>query len=122
MTSHLIVTMLVCSLACEPVDVRIWDGDTLRLGMTSEAEAIRILNIDTPEIEGKCSYEIDLAFQAKARLGEILEGQPVEIVRDSVDRYGRTLAVLRINGRDVGDQLVAEGLARTWSGRREGWC
>lgn len=122
MAGHLIVAMLVCSLVCEPVDIRIWDGDTFRLGMTPQAESIRIMNIDTAEIEGKCPYEISMALQAKARLGELLEGQKVEIVRDSQDRYGRTLAVLRIGGRDVGDQLVAEGLARTWSGRREPWC
>ena len=122
MASHIVVSMLVCALSCEPVDVRVWDGDTMRLGMTNEAEAIRILNIDTPEIEGDCPYEIDLAFRAKERLAQLIANQPVEIVRDSLDQYGRTLAVLRINGQDVGDQLVAEGLARTWSGRRESWC
>jgi endonuclease YncB( thermonuclease family) len=26
------------------------------------------------------------------------------------------------DGRSLGDQLVSEGLARTWSGRREPWC
>ena len=25
-------------------------------------------------------------------------------------------------GEKVGDQLVSEGLARTWTGRREPWC
>lgn len=122
MASHIVVSMLVCALSCEPVDVRVWDGDTMRLGMTNDAEAIRILNIDTPEIEGACPYEIDLAFRAKERLAQLIANQPVEIVRDSLDQYGRTLAVLRINGQDVGDQLVAEGLARTWTGRREPWC
>ena len=38
------------------------------------------------------------------------------------DRYGRALRIVTRNGRSLGDQLVAEGLARTWSGRREPWC
>lgn len=122
MASHIVVTMLVCSLSCEPVDIRVWDGDSFRLGMTRQAEAIRVMNIDAPEIEGKCTYEKDLAQASKARLAEMLEGQTVEIIRDGKDRYGRTLALLKVGDQDIGDQLVAEGLARTWSGRREPWC
>ncbi|WP_368649939.1 thermonuclease family protein [Brucella intermedia] len=83
---------------------------------------MRIVNIDAPEIEGKCRFETDLAQQSKQRLASILEGSKVEILRQDTDRYGRTLAGVRVNGQDAGDMLVAEGLARTWSGRREPWC
>jgi endonuclease YncB( thermonuclease family) len=38
------------------------------------------------------------------------------------DLYGRKLRIVTRDGRSIGDQLVAEGLARTWSGRREPWC
>lgn len=38
------------------------------------------------------------------------------------DRYGRKLRVLVRRGRSLGDQLVAEGLARNWDGRRHPWC
>ena len=122
MNSHIIVTVLLCAAQCEPTEIRVWDGDSIRLGMTREAETIRILNIDAPEIDGKCTYEADLAQQAKVRLAELLEGQKLEIHRQGLDRYGRMLASLGINGADVGDILVAERLARTWIGRREGWC
>ena len=57
MSSHIIVTIMLCVLSCEPAEIRVWDGDSLRLGMTQESEAIRIFNIDAPEIEGQCSYE-----------------------------------------------------------------
>ena len=59
---------------------------------------------------------------AKQRLAELLDGGRIEIVRQGADRYGRTLAAIRVDGVDVGDQLVREGLARTWAGRREPWC
>ena len=40
-----------------------------------------------------------------------------------LDRYGRTLAHLTVNGRDVGGVLIGEGLARQYNGgRRQGWC
>ena len=122
MTSHIIVPVLLCALSCEPAEIRVWDGDSIRLGLTSEAEAVRIFNIDAPEIEGQCAYESDLAQQSKHRLAELLAGQRVEIHRQGTDRYGRTLAAVTVNGVDAGDVLVSEGLARTWSGRREPWC
>jgi endonuclease YncB( thermonuclease family) len=44
------------------------------------------------------------------------------LYREGKDQYGRTLAVVTVGGRNLGDALVAEGLARTWSGRPERWC
>jgi endonuclease YncB( thermonuclease family) len=122
MSSHIIVQVMLCALACEPAAIRVWDGDSLRLGLTSQAEAVRIFNIDAPEIDGACAEESELAQRAKTRLSEILDASRVEIFRQGADRYGRTLAAVRVDGADVGDQLVREGLARTWAGRREPWC
>lgn len=122
MLSHIVISVLLCASSCEPAEIRVWDGDSIRLGTTRQSEAVRIFNIDAPEMEGRCAYETDLALQAKIRLAEILEGRRVEILRQGTDRYGRTLAAVRVEGQDVGDILVGEGLARTWTGRREPWC
>ncbi len=68
-----------------------------------------------------------LAARAAGRLAELLSG-PHEIVRGDPadgrlqDRYGRTLAVIRVGGVSVGTILVREGLARPWTGRRSNWC
>ena len=122
MNSHIIVSVLLCTLSCEPGEIRVWDGDSIRLGLTSEAEAVRIFNIDAPEIAGQCAYESDLAQRSKHRLAELLQGQRVEVLREGTDHYGRTLASVSVNGSDAGDILVSEGVARTWSGLREPWC
>lgn len=101
------------------------DGDTIRW----RGESIRILNIDTPEITGPgCAEEAALGFAAADRLLALLNAAGAwELRRDpaeprDVDRYGRALRLLVIDGRDAGEQLVAEGLARPWTGRRESWC
>lgn len=122
MLSHIVISVLLCMASCEPTEIRVWDGDSIRLGAGRQSEAVRIFNIDAPEIEGQCAYESDLALQAKIRLAELLQGQRVEILRQGTDRYGRTLAAIHVEGQDVGDILVSEGLARTWTGRREPWC
>jgi endonuclease YncB( thermonuclease family) len=97
------------------------DGDTFRF----EGEKIRIADIDTPEVKGRCAQERALAARATDRLAVLLAAGPFELEtiggRDE-DRYGRKLRIVTRNGRSIGDQLVAEGLARTWSGRREPWC
>ncbi|MDX0741566.1 thermonuclease family protein [Sinorhizobium medicae] len=98
------------------------DGDTLYLGGTK----LRVADIDTPEIsEPKCASEKALGERAKSRLIELVNQGPFEVLawqgRDE-DQYGRKLRVLVRNGRSIGDILGAEGLARTWSGRREPWC
>ena len=100
--------------------VRVIDGDTFHYG----GEKIRIADIDTPEIRGRCAYETALAARATARMEALLDEGPFELHaagRDE-DRYGRKLRIVTRGGRSLGDQLVAEGLARTWTGRREPWC
>lgn len=98
------------------------DGDTFWL----EGKKIRIADIDTPEIsEPKCDSEYELGMKATYRLRDLLNAGPFElrtISNQDVDRYGRELRVVVRNGLSLGDQLVREGLARTWTGRRKPWC
>lgn len=100
--------------------VSVIDGDTFHYG----GEKIRIADIDTPELRGRCAYESALAARATARMAALLAAGPFELQRvgRDEDRYGRKLRVVTRNGRSLGDQMVSEGLARTWSGRREPWC
>ncbi|KHL24122.1 hypothetical protein PK98_15680 [Croceibacterium mercuriale] len=98
------------------------DGDTFWLN----GEKYRIADIDTPEISRPdCARERQLGHQAKERMLELLNAGPFELQafedRDA-DRYGRLLRVVVRDGKSLGDQLVSEGLARTWTGRREPWC
>jgi endonuclease YncB( thermonuclease family) len=98
------------------------DGDTIWL----YGHKIRVADIDTPELsEPKCSSELVLGKRATDRMLELINEGPFELRgwpgRDT-DRYGRKLRVLIRDGRSLGDVMVSEGLARTWSGRREPWC
>lgn len=97
------------------------DGDTIWL----EGHNLRLESYDTPEpyndiCGGKA--EVELAHRASARLRELLNQNPFTVETHGQDRYGRTLATIRISGRDVGDILIAEGLARRWPNGREFWC
>jgi len=98
------------------------DGDTFYMG----SQAIRVADIDTPETHPpRCEYEAELGQRATDRLLELLNVGPFTLQsvgdRDE-DRYGRKLRIVVRDGGSLGDVLVSEGLARTWTGRREPWC
>jgi micrococcal nuclease len=102
--------------------VHVIDGDTF----VHAGTRIRIADIDTPEVHGRCHEESALAAQATHRLAALLDQGPFELHslpsgRDE-DRYGRKLRIVTRGGRSIGDVLVAESLARTWTGRRDSWC
>ena len=92
-----------------------YDGDTFRA-------TFRIANIDTPEIKGECDAERELAQRAKVFTERFLAQGNIVIRQSGIDRYGRVLAVVSREGHDLGEALIAEGLARPWKGKREQWC
>ena len=99
---------------------RVIDGDTFVLGQ----ERIRLKGPDAPELRSsRCLAERRMARKATIRLGELLMHEPIRIQRDGIDRYGRTLAyVYTADDQEVGEVLVAEGLAVKWKPGRAAWA
>ena len=109
----------------------IFDGDTFSAGVNIAPDIVitvrvRLINVDTPEMNGACPDEIRRANIAKNRLEDLLPvGEIVDLQNVKDDKYlGRIDAnVILPDGRDVGDVLVAEGLARPYNGgKRKPWC
>ena len=63
-------------------------------------------------------------MKAKTRLEQLIASGTARIIESGrLDKYGRTLAVLTVNGQDVAATMIGEGLARPYHGeRRQGWC
>lgn len=105
-----------------PSSYRVIDGDTIQ---GSDGVKYRLLGYDTPETyQARCVEELARGNRATARLKELLRSGDVRLIESgSLDRYGRSLAHLTVNGSDVGQILINEGLARPYNGgRREAWC
>lgn len=104
--------------------MRVIDGDTLE--DMSQDITYRLVNIDTPETgsRARCDAERALGDRAtEAARTLVAHARQLELrPTGRLDRYGRTIAFVLIDGRDMGETLIAEGLARPWRGRREPWC
>ena len=99
------------------------DGDTLR---DADGERYRVENIDAPErgARSECPEERVLAEAASAYVvAWIAEARRVEAHPvGRRDRYGRIVARIEIDGVDLGERLIARGLAQPWRGRKANFC
>ncbi len=85
----------------------ITDGDTLRMnGVT-----YRLYGIDAPETKQDCPDGWPAGRMATMRLQELISGRTVICQEKDRDRYGRTVAVCRAGGEDIGAIVVRDGLA-----------
>jgi endonuclease YncB( thermonuclease family) len=121
-TSVVAATPNLTMCSSEPRINCVVDGDTLYLSGTK----IRLEGYDTPEpVSNICggAVERELAAKASARLLELLNGNEWTIsFTGKKGNYGRLLATIHIDGRNVGDILIKERLARQWPHGDEFWC
>jgi len=119
------------------VSIDIVDGDTVR----SRGKVYRLVGFNTPEagLGAGCEQERMLASKAKQRLRRLIEAGNLELepVRCACQpgtegtyrcNFGRSCAVLRSRGQNVGSILISEGLAETYvcgsttCPQRRNWC
>lgn len=100
---------------------RVVDGDTIDVIIDMgfyifTEQRLRLNGVDTPE-RGKPGYDAASAFVAAK-----LKGMKFKLITHKGDKYGRFLAdvfyydLVANTWRDLAKDLVAEGLARSYSG------
>ncbi len=87
------------------------DGDSIRVrGMN-----IRLHGIDAPELSQRCKNRLNMSYAcgqvARRHLMKIIGRRKVSCRRVTTDRYGRMVAICRVNGRDIGRRMVRDGWA-----------
>ena len=86
------------------------DGDTIVVAGTR----IRLFGIDAPEHAQSCQDEGELwgcNGLAKWRLEDRISGRTVACEERDRDRYGRIVALCRVDGEDLGAWMVSQGWA-----------
>lgn len=88
--------------------IRILDGDTMEALYKNKPIKIRLAHIDCPEIRSSQPFNT----QAKKALSDLCFGQNVSIYGDRYDRYGRLIAVVLNNKRQIVNQeMIKQGMA-----------
>lgn len=95
---------------------KVVDGDTFEavidLGFTiSVRKRFRMLGINAPEMHGPEAAEGE---KSKEWLAAQIEGKEVSIECHGQEKYGRWLAVVLVNGENLNNRIVTEGLARVY--------
>ena len=96
---------------------RVTDGDTIRVsGGDFDGEAVRLIGIDTPEVDGPYTDAQCFGSKASGRARALMpEGAELELVLDvqERDRFGRVLAYVyrASDGRFVNAAMVRGGFA-----------
>ncbi|EDC5629827.1 thermonuclease family protein [Salmonella enterica] len=92
--------------------VRVLDGDTVEILAGNVATRVRLNGIDAPE------KAQPFGQRSRQALTEIVGGKTVLAVGEKRDRYGRLLATLILDGRDINATQVYSGMA--WVYRYKG--
>jgi len=91
--------------------IKVSDGDTMNVQkvengkFTGEVIKIRMFGIDAPE------KTQDYGIESKQALEKLVNGKTLEIEEKNRDRYGRTVAVVYVNGKNVNEEMVKNGNA-----------
>jgi micrococcal nuclease len=111
--SRAFVLFLAVWFLISPVTAAAWsgkvvgviDGDSITVLHDGRQEQIRLWGIDCPE-KGQ-----DFGNRAKQLTSALVFGKVVEVEPMTVDRYGRTVAFVRVGNTLVNEELIRQGLA-----------
>ena len=95
--------------------LRVVDGDTLQVRRGGRDVTVRLIGIDTPEVDWYGGQAECFGARAGHFAMRILDGRRVrlELDRERLDPYGRTLAYLYLpDGRMLNVVLVRRGIAQ----------
>ena len=111
MKAFISLILLTLSTLASAADVTgtvtaVYDGDSLTI-TTAEKQRVkvRLSDIDTPERKQPYGTEARQALQALAL------NQIADVTVETIDRYGRTVGRVVVNGMDVNAELVQQGAA-----------
>ena len=113
----LLLALLVAPASADALrgTVRVIDADTIDVGAP---ETVRLLGIDAAEDAQTCAdgagRVLPCGAMATGAARSLYEGRVATCVARAADRFGRWLATCSVDGRDMGAELVRQGLAQVY--------
>jgi len=99
--------------------VYVYDGDSVTLdislgfNITMLQQKTRLLGINTPEVRGP---EREKGLVSRDRLRELIDGKDIIVstYKDKGGKFGRWLVTIFLDGVNINQQLIDEGLAEVY--------
>lgn len=133
-TKFILALQILASCATVPSlppsnETYVIDGDSLKL----RGENTRIVGLNAPEtVQAQCAAERKLAETAKLFLASLIaNSENLQIIFERKrngelrrNKYGRLLARVFVNGKDIADLMINAGYAEPFdgTGQRCNWC
>jgi len=96
---------------------RVTDGDTIRGISHGKKITVRLIGIDAPDVShSKNTPGQPFSEAATKYLAGIVQNKTVEIISYGPDRYGRILAEVIVDGRNVNIEMLKAGYAEVYRG------
>ena len=110
--------------------ISVYDGDTFRVDIDSLSPIvgknipIRLKGVDTPEIQGKCQFEKDLALKARDFVrNKLANAKEIMLTKLQRGKYFRVVADVLIDGVSLETELLENKLAYKYTGgKKSSWC
>jgi micrococcal nuclease len=110
--------------------ISVYDGDTFRVDIESlppivgKNIPIRLNGVDTPEIQGKCQYEKDLALKARDFVrSKLANATEIKLTNLQRGKYFRVVANVLVDGVSLEQDLLENKLAYKYTGgEKSSWC
>tara|TARA_B100000886_G_scaffold220664_2_gene153372 strand:- start:11403 stop:11828 length:426 start_codon:yes stop_codon:yes gene_type:complete len=103
--------------------IKVYDGDTITIATTLPYEgspffrfSVRLRGIDCPEIRSKNENEKKCAKMAKELLLDHIYHKIVTLENVDYDKYGRVLADVFLDGKNITHELINKRLAVSYDG------
>jgi len=106
------------SLAQQFKVTRVTDGDTIKAESQGNTIKVRLVGIDAPEKSRKKNVPGQPFSQKSTKyLASLVLNKTIDIKDYGKDRYGRTLGVVFVDGKNINLEMVNAGLAEVYRGR-----
>ena len=110
--------------------ISVYDGDTFRVDIDSLSPIvgknipIRLNGVDTPEMQGKCQYEKDLAIKARDFVrNKLANAKEIKLTNLQRGKYFRVVANVLLDGVSLEQDLLENELAYKYTGgKKSSWC
>ena len=113
---------LITSAQLDPISAhveRVIDGDTIQVRVDDGTRyTVRLIGVDTPETKHPTKPVQHFGQEASAFTKAALEGKTVRLHKDrtgdTIDRYGRWLRYVLLDGDNFNARLIREGYAHAY--------